>query len=160
MAEKGPNALKEFTVQGARNLSLLRFSDPVTDSVSRKKEVQRKREPLGLKLKCDFGQKLQQAGVGVRVHLLGSLSPAARSSCLQVSVCVCVWGGGGRGVGFPFTGLGVSQRERKVLCEGEGQTESLSSSLASGHRVSASVCYYNPVFSERSSSITSHQLMP
>ena len=80
--------LKEFTVQGARNLSLLRFADPVTDSVSRKKEVQRKREPLGLKLKCDFGQKLQQAGVGVWVHLLGSLSPAARSSCLQVSVCM------------------------------------------------------------------------
>ena len=139
--------LKEFTVQGASNLSLLRFADPVTDSVSRKKEVQRKREPLGLKLKCDFGQKLQQAGVGVWVHLLGSLSPAARSSCLQVSVCVCacvrvracvcvrVWRG--RGVGFPFTGPGVNQQERKVLCEGEGQTESLSSSLASGHRVSA-----------------------
>lgn len=77
--------------------SLIKFADPVTDSILCEVEVQRKREPLGLKLKCDFGQKLQKAGVGegVLVQLLGSISHSCKKllsagRCLHVCV---MWDG-------------------------------------------------------------------
>ena len=75
----------------SRDSSLIRFASGVTNSFSDEMEVQRKREPLGLKFKCDWG--MEWVGVHLLRAFIRKLIIQLQGASVSRAVSVCVCGG-------------------------------------------------------------------